>query len=190
MSSINIFTSKDFGPALLLGLLFGLTMKGGGGGGGQTDGWPLPLPQYKLDSCDETNLYGCRINPVTGLYVLHAGWDIQAPNGTDLYAIEGGTVTQSGTLGGWGNAITVDTGKGWSFLYAHRPESDTQWSVGTTVTKGEVIGHIGTTGQTQGGHVHMEIRVNGNPVNPAEYMPVNENTCTCLPLPTPDTGCL
>lgn len=174
-----------FGAGLLVGIKKG--KKSGGQGG--TDRWPLQLPDYKLHSEDPTNLYGCRLNPVTGLYAFHEGWDIQAPNGTELYAISDGVVTQSGDLGGWGNAITVDTGMGWSYMYAHRPYTDTTPEVGAVVKQGNIIGHIGTTGQTQGGHVHMEIRVNGEPVDPKDYMPVNENTCTVIPLPEPDTGC-
>lgn len=169
----------------LAGVIFGYTK---GKGPTPVTSWPLQLPEYKLDSCDPTNCYGCRLNPVTGQYAFHYGWDIQAPNGTPLLAIADGIVTQAGDLGGWGNAITVDAGA-YSYLYAHRPWSDTAPAVGAAVKQGNIIGHIGQTGQTQGGHVHMEIRVNGEPVDPALYMPVTPDTCTCLPLPPPDTGC-
>lgn len=174
-----------FTQGFFIGMLMGT---GSGSGPSPVTSWPLPLPEYKLDSCDPTNLFGCRLNPVTGIYTMHYGWDIQAQNGTELLAIADGVVTQAGNNGGWGNSITVDTGT-YAYMYAHRPWSDTAPAVGAAVKEGNIIGHIGETGQTQGGHVHLEIRVNGEAVDPAGYLPVNEDTCRCLPLPPPNTDC-
>lgn len=100
---------------------------------------------------------------------LHAGIDIAAPTGTPIRAAKAGEVIQSGTMGGYGNAIVIDHGGGFTTLYAH--QSRLVARQGQSVRQGELIGYVGNTGNSTGPHVHFETRVNGNPQNPRRYLP-------------------
>lgn len=100
----------------------------------------------------------------------HDGIDIGAPRGTDVHAADSGTVIASSYAGTYGNCIRIDHGGG-SFvtLYAHLDKRLV--SVGDVVTKGQVIGKVGSTGRSTGPHLHFETRVNGRPVNPIQFYP-------------------
>ena len=99
---------------------------------------------------------------------MHNGWDMDAPHGAPIKAAKAGRVILSGVKGGYGNTVMIDHGGGFVTLYAH--QSKLGVSVGETVGAGEVIGYIGSTGQSTGPHLHFEIRVNGSPVNPGTYL--------------------
>jgi peptidoglycan DL-endopeptidase CwlO len=99
---------------------------------------------------------------------LHAGVDIPAPTGTPIRAANSGTVAIAAWTGGYGNYTCVDHGGGVSSCYAHQSSIGT--SVGASVTRGQVIGAVGSTGNSFGPHVHFEIRVNGVPVDPMGYL--------------------
>ena len=118
--------------------------------------------------------------PVNGGYISdtfgsnrnHKGIDIAAPSGTAIYAAADGVVIYSGwDSGGYGNCIRIDHGNGYVTVYAHN--SSLSVSVGQTVTRGEYIGGVGTTGDSSGNHCHFEVRCNGIPYNPANYISVN-----------------
>lgn len=118
--------------------------------------------------------------PVNGGYISdtfgsnrnHKGIDIAAPSGTAIYAAADGVVIYSGwDSGGYGNCIRIDHGNGYVTVYAHN--SSMSVSVGQTVTRGEYIGGVGTTGDSTGNHCHFEVRCNGIPYNPANYISVN-----------------
>lgn len=118
--------------------------------------------------------------PVNGGYVSdtygsdrnHKGIDIAAPSGTEIYAAADGVVIYSGwDSGGYGNCIRIDHGNGYVTVYAHN--SSMSVSVGQIVTRGEYIGGVGTTGDSTGNHCHFEVRYNGIPYNPADYISVN-----------------
>ncbi|HHX56548.1 MAG TPA: peptidoglycan DD-metalloendopeptidase family protein [Clostridiales bacterium] len=118
--------------------------------------------------------------PVNGGYISdtfgsnrnHKGIDIAAPSGTAIYAAADGVVIYSGwDSGGYGNCIRIDHGNGYVTVYAHN--SSMSVSVGQTVTRGEYIGGVGTTGDSSGNHCHFEVRCNGIPYNPANYISVN-----------------
>ena len=111
--------------------------------------------------------YGMRIDPIYKTRKFHAGMDFSAPTGTDIYATGDGVVTQVGWETGYGNTIRVDHGFGYVTLYAHLHEFHTQ--VGKKVVRGEVIGAVGNTGKSTGPHLHYEVRVKGQPVNPMNY---------------------
>lgn len=112
--------------------------------------------------------FGYRVHPISGAGRLHAGQDIAAPSGSPIYAADTGVVASAGWRGGYGNAIVIDHGGGLATLYAH--QSRLGVSAGQQVTRGQLIGYVGTTGYSTGPHLHFEVRENGTPVNPAAYL--------------------
>lgn len=100
---------------------------------------------------------------------MHKGLDIAAPKGTAIYAAAGGTVTYSGwSNSGYGYCIIISHGNGIDTLYGHC--SQLYVSVGQSVAQGEMIAAVGSTGNSTGPHLHLEIRVNGTRVNPQYYL--------------------
>jgi len=116
-----------------------------------------------------SSAYGYRIHPIYGTYKFHGGVDIAASYGTAIWAANSGTVVTSsdGWNGGYGNYIVINHGNGTQTLYAHM--SSRAVSVGQTVTKGQVIGYVGSTGASTGAHIHFEVWNNGSRVNPMSY---------------------
>lgn len=100
---------------------------------------------------------------------LHAGLDIGAPEGSPVWAARGGTVTYAGAMGGYGNLVLLDHGGGVSTAYAH--QSAIMVSVGASVSAGQQIGQVGSTGNSTGPHLHFETRIGGNPQDPRSYLP-------------------
>ena len=115
-----------------------------------------------------SSYYGYRIHPIYGNERLHTGWDMNAGCGAPIRAAESGTVIYTGWKGGYGNAIIIDHGGGMSTLYGHLSRMGLAY--GASVNIGNVIGWIGTTGVSTGCHLHFEVRINGNPVDPAPYL--------------------
>lgn len=101
----------------------------------------------------------------------HTGIDIANDVGTPIYATANGKVSQAGWLGGYGKAITIDHGNGYSSLYAHLSKIGVP--VGQTIKKGQLIGYMGATGNASGSHLHYEVRINGKAVNPRKYLDLN-----------------
>lgn len=100
---------------------------------------------------------------------MHNGIDIAGPKGTPVYAADSGTVTYSAyNSGGYGNLIKVSHGSGIVTYYAHL--SKRVVSKGQYVKKGQLIGYMGSTGRSTGSHLHFEVRVNGSPRNPLNYL--------------------
>lgn len=112
--------------------------------------------------------FGPRTNPIGGGTGMHQGIDISASSGTPIRACRGGKVVIAGWQGGYGLTVVIDHGGGMATLYAH--QSNVAVSVGATVGPGEVIGYVGSTGQSTGPHLHFEVRIAGNPVNPMSYL--------------------
>lgn len=123
--------------------------------------WPL--------NARVTSEYGYRIHPIYGSRRLHAGIDMGAATGSPIEAAKGGTVISAGSRGGYGNTVVISHGGGISTLYAH--QSEIAVSAGDQVGRGEVIGYVGSTGNSTGPHLHFEIRVNGDATNPRPYLP-------------------
>jgi murein DD-endopeptidase MepM/ murein hydrolase activator NlpD len=99
---------------------------------------------------------------------LHAGIDIPLPEGTPLRAADSGTVAIAGYVGGYGNYTCIQHSGSLSTCYGH--QSSIGVSVGQSVSQGQVIGNSGNTGNSTGPHLHFEVRINGNPVDPLGYL--------------------
>ena len=99
----------------------------------------------------------------------HKGIDISSPTGSDIYAADGGTVTFAGwNDGGYGYMVIIDHGNGYVTYYAHCNE--VLVNEGDRVSQGDLIAYVGSTGLSTGPHLHFEVRLNGTPVNPLNYM--------------------
>ena len=142
---------------------------GGSSGGGSTVGTGnLVWPSY----CTYiTSRQGPRTHPITGEYKNHGGTDIGASYGSAIYAADSGTVVRSadGWNGGWGNYVMIDHGNGMQTLYAHM--SSRAVSVGQTVSRGQTIGYVGSTGMSTGPHLHFEMYINGSRIDPQTRYP-------------------
>ena len=128
--------------------------------------WPVP-GHTRISSN-----YGMRTHPITGVYKLHTGVDISAPLGVNFVAANDGIVTKASYNSAYGNIVIIDHGGGISTLYAHGSEILVQ--VGQTVTRGEPILKVGSTGYSTGPHAHFEVRINGVVTNPIEYITSNK----------------
>jgi len=115
-----------------------------------------------------TSGFGYRRNPLWGGLSLHTGIDIAAPYGKPISCADSGEVIYSGWWSGYGKAVVIDHGRGYTTVYGHMSRLIAQ--VGQKVEKGTVIGLVGSTGFSTGPHLHFEIRYNGKPVNPLPYL--------------------
>jgi murein DD-endopeptidase MepM/ murein hydrolase activator NlpD len=115
-----------------------------------------------------TSPFGYRIHPIYGTSRLHTGIDYGASEGTPIRASADGVVVSASWFGGYGNATIIDHGGGIATLNGH--QSSMSVSAGQKVTQGQTIGRVGCTGDCTGPHTHFEVRVNGDPVNPANYL--------------------
>lgn len=109
-----------------------------------------------------------RFGDTSGRTRTHSGLDIAATTGTPIKACSDGTVKFSGYKGSYGNVVIVDNGNGVETYYAHC--SKLYVEVGQEIKVGDVIGAVGSTGNSTGPHLHLEIRVNGTSINPQKYV--------------------
>ena len=118
-----------------------------------------------------TSQFGIREHPIQGVVKQHTGLDIGgAPTGTPVVAAADGVVSYAGWLGGYGNCVMVNHGNGIVTLYGHG--SKVVASLNQEVKKGDTILEIGSTGNSTGPHLHFEVRINGQYVNPLNYVKV------------------
>ena len=127
-------------------------------GGGMI--WPISGPI--------TSEFGWRTHPIFGSQRFHSGLDIGGDYGLPIHAALGGVVIESGWIGGYGNTIMIDHGGGVVTLYGHNESLAV--GVGQTVSQGQVIAYCGSTGNSTGPHCHFEVRLNGEPVSPYNYL--------------------
>jgi len=146
--------ASDYIASLLRG------SSGGGPGAGHCEARPVPGAI--------SSGFGMRYHPIYHTQRMHTGVDMHASYGEPIHACRSGTVVAAGWQGGYGNAVVIDHGGGMATLYAH--QSRIAVSVGQYVDAGEVIGYVGSTGASTGPHLHFEVRLGGNPVDPAPYL--------------------
>lgn len=112
--------------------------------------------------------FGYRIDPVYKTVKMHAGLDFAAPQGTPIYATANGTVTTAGNKGnGYGNYVVINHGYGYETLYGHMVKVKAR--PGQRVSRGEIIGWVGSTGKSTGPHCHYEVHKNGNKIDPVYF---------------------
>lgn len=140
---------------------------GGGSVGGLT--WPVP------GRTGTNSAYGMRIHPISGVRKMHTGEDIGASYGDNIVAAKDGRVIvasapvsgQNTGGSGYGNYIVIDHGDGVSTLYGHC--RSLYVGLGDTVSAGQLIAEVGSTGSSTGPHLHFEVRINGSHTNPNNY---------------------
>lgn len=112
--------------------------------------------------------YGWRVDPFTGNHAFHEGLDFPAQIGTPIYAAASGIVTTAELTPDYGKIIKIDHGSGVETRYAHA--SKLLVNVGDRVEKGQLIAEVGSTGRSTGAHLHFEVRLNGDPLDPRKYL--------------------
>ena len=127
-------------------------------GGGMS--WPVSGPI--------TSEFGWRTHPIFGSQRFHSGLDIGSDYGVPICAAASGVVIEAGWIGGYGNTIMIEHGSGVVTLYGHNESLAV--SVGQQVNQGDVVAYCGSTGNSTGPHCHFEVRLNGEPVSPWDYL--------------------
>jgi len=111
-----------------------------------------------------------RFHPILHRYKAHLGVDYAAPYGTPIRAIADGKIIRKGYRGGYGKSITIKHSKNLKSLYAHMSRYKKGLRVGQKISKGTIIGYVGSTGRSTGPHLHLGIYKNGKAVNPERYI--------------------
>ncbi len=116
------------------------------------------------------NEFGFRRNPFGGrTYEFHGGMDIDGERGDQVIAPASGTVTEAGWKGGYGNMVEIDHGNGLKTRYGHLSKIEVE--IGATLTRGQLLAFVGSTGRSTGPHLHYELRLNDRPINPRRFLP-------------------
>lgn len=127
--------------------------------------WPVP------GNFTITSPFGNRLHPITKEYKMHTGLDIDGSMNTPIVSAQTGTVVYANWFGSYGKTVIIDHGGGHTTLYAHL--NDILVSVGSVVKKGDMVAKMGTTGVSTGTHLHFEVRINGEYVDPYPYVTGN-----------------
>ncbi len=145
---------------------------GGGSGPSSSGSLTWPTPGYSVGGRT-----GPRVHPVYGYRSCHTGDDIGAPAGTPIRAAAGGRVITVASGGPYGNHTLISHGGGLSTMYAHQSRVSVRY--GQNVSKGQVIGYVGSTGFSTGPHLHFEVHVNGVPYEPMGWFGGSKYRVTC-----------
>ncbi len=126
------------------------------------------LMKTPVDGARISSGFGMRYHPVLNYTRMHKGIDFAVPTGTPVMAAGSGTIKREGWEGGYGNFVLLDHGNSYATAYGHLSRFASGVHVGSHVRQGQVIAYSGATGLATGPHLHYEIRINGNQVNPAK----------------------
>jgi murein DD-endopeptidase MepM/ murein hydrolase activator NlpD len=124
------------------------------------------LLRTPVDAARVSSSFGYRIHPILGFAKLHRGTDFAAPTGTPIYASGDATVEFAGPKGANGNFVRLKHTNGWETLYLHMSAFGAGIASGATVAQGQEVGLVGTTGRSTGPHLHYELHIDGEPVDP------------------------
>jgi len=129
----------------------------------------IAIPSVQpVTSLKFTSNFGIRSDPFRGTAAMHAGVDIPGPTGTPIYATADGIVDHADRLGGYGNMVEINHGKGIATRYGHLSKIIVQ--NGARVHRGQLIALMGSTGRSTGPHLHYEVRIDGHAVNPIPFL--------------------
>ena len=128
----------------------------------------LPLRQPLAGPLQVTSPFGTRIDPFFGRLALHPGVDLRQAYGSPVFATAAGKVTIAAPDGGYGNLVEIDHGNGLVTRYGHL--AAILVTEGQTVEAGDVVGKLGSTGRSTGPHLHYEVRIDGEPVDPMRFL--------------------
>ena len=138
-------------------------------GNRQAYGNPFDFPWLGYVSSD----YGYRVHPITGVKNLHRGVDIAVAQGTPIKAVQAGRVVSAGDTGSYGLCVVIEDNNGYQSRYAHC--SSISVSVGQEVKRGDVIAAVGSTGESTGPHLHLEVMLNGEYLNPYYFVDTGDD---------------
>jgi murein DD-endopeptidase MepM/ murein hydrolase activator NlpD len=119
-----------------------------------------------VDGARVSSSFGFRTHPILGYQKLHRGVDFAAPTGTPIYAAGAATIEFAGPKGANGNFVALRHDNGWRTLYLHMNAFGPGITTGARVSQGQQVGEVGTTGRSTGPHLHYEVHIDGEPVDP------------------------
>ena len=128
----------------------------------------LPLRRPLIGQASVTSPFGYRADPFLGRPALHPGIDLVQAYGADIYATAVGKVVHAGPMGGYGNMVEIDHGNGVATRFGHM--SEVLVNEGEEVKAGALLGKLGSTGRSTGPHLHYEVRVDGEPIDPSRFL--------------------
>ncbi|MEN9919744.1 MAG: hypothetical protein RL662_2180 [Bacteroidota bacterium] len=128
----------------------------------------LPIGKPIFQEYRISSVYGNRYHPVDKIYKFHTGIDFSSDYANKIHSTAKGKVIFAGYKGGYGKCVIIEHNYGYSTLYAHLTLYYTK--IGKNVSKGQVIGFVGSTGKSTGNHLHYEIRKNDKPINPIKWV--------------------
>lgn len=140
---------------------------------------PANLPTMWAHLGKINNEFGFRRNPFGGRsYEFHSGMDIDGERGDLVVSTANGTVVKAGWTGGYGNMVEIDHGNGLTTRYGHL--SKVEVTVGDVISRGQLVGYVGSTGRSTGPHLHYELRLGEKPINPRHFLPPEPTDLTAI----------
>ena len=128
----------------------------------------LPVRQPLIGEAEVSSPFGYRADPFLGRPALHPGVDLVQEYGAEIHATASGRVVHAGPAGGYGNMVEIEHGNNLATRYGHM--SEVLVEEGQAVKPGDTIGRIGSTGRSTGPHLHYEVRIDGEPVDPERFL--------------------